>query len=389
MADKIRVLLAIPVYNHPGALRAVVAGAVAAHDQVLVIDDGSSETAAGLIAGLAATVVRHPENLGKGEAIRTAARWAAERGFTHLVTMDADGQHDPAQFPAFRSRIEASPEAVIIGVRDFRSPTVPQASRFGRAFGNFWVRVQTGLAVGDIQSGYRAYPVRAVTELTCFSWRFAYEVEIVVRCAWAGLPIEQLPIPVHYPDKGTRISHFRLLWDNLRLTVLNTHLTMRSVVPWPHKRLIAKDEEARLAVLHPLASIRRLLRQNTSPAGLAKAAALGVLLGTLPLIALHTVSILFVAGYLRLNKPVAVGTSQLCMPPLVPALCIELGYFVRHGHWLTKLSWQVLGHEALQRLWEYVIGSILLAPVLAALAGAVVWLLAMRVAHVPAKRGEP
>ncbi len=376
MPDEIRILLVVPVYNHSGTLRQVVEAALVVHDQVLVVDDGSSEPVENCLAGLAATVLRHPENRGKGVAIRTAAAWATSHGFSHIVTLDADGQHDPAQFPAFRERIERNPAAVIIGVRDFGSANVPGSSRFGRDFGNFWVKVQTGLAVGDIQSGYRAYPVRALTELGCFSRRFAYEVEIVVRCAWAGLPIEQLPIRVHYPDPKTRISHFRLGWDNLRLTVLNTHLTLRTIVPWPHQRLVPKTTEPKVTVLHPLASIRRLLSQNTTPVGLGLAAALGMLLGTLPLIALHTVSILVVAGYFRLNKPTAVGVSQLCMPPFVPALCVELGYFARHGQWLTEISWQTLGHEAPQRLWEYVIGAVLLAPPLAVLVGLTVWLLA-------------
>ncbi|MDX9979509.1 MAG: DUF2062 domain-containing protein [Lentisphaeria bacterium] len=389
MPDEIRILLVIPVYNHAGTLPHVVAAALAVHDHVLVVDDGSSEPVESHLKGLAATVLRHPENRGKGAAIRTAAVWAASRGFTHIVTLDADGQHDPAQFPAFRECIEADPQAVVIGVRDFGSPNVPGSSRFGRSFGNFWVKVQTGLAVGDIQSGYRAYPVRALTELTCFSRRFAYEVEIVVRCAWAGLPIRQLPIPVHYPDKATRISHFHLGWDNLRLTVLNTHLTLRSIVPWPHRRLVARAAAPRGAILHPLASIRRLLSQNATPVGLGLAAALGMLLGTLPLIALHTVSILVVAGYFRLNKPTAVGVSQLCMPPLVPALCVELGHFVRHGQWLTEISWQTLGREAPQRLWEYVIGATLLAPVLATLAGLAAWLLALAVQRMAAKPPAP
>jgi hypothetical protein len=81
---------------------------------------------------------------------------------------------------------------------------------------------------------------------------------------------------------------------------------------------------------------------------------------------LHTVIILFAAGFLRLNKVVALCTSQLCMPPLVPAFCIEIGFFMRHGRFLTEISLQTIGYQGLERLFEWVLGSIILAPLLAA-----------------------
>ena len=112
---------------------------------------------------------------------------------------------------------------------------------------------------------------------------------------------------------------------------------------------------------------------------LAVAAGLGVFLGTLPLLFCHTIAILFVCGFFRLNKVAAVSSSQLCMPPLVPALCIELGYYVRHGHWLTELSLQTLGYQALERIYEWFLGSLLLAPLLALLGGALTYLLARMV----------
>ena len=112
---------------------------------------------------------------------------------------------------------------------------------------------------------------------------------------------------------------------------------------------------------------------------LSFAAAVGVLLGALPLIACHTIAILLVCGFFRLNKVAAVSSSQLCMPPIVPALCIELGYYVRHGHWLTELSLQTIGYQALERIYEWFLGSLLLAPLLALLVGALTYLLAWMV----------
>jgi uncharacterized protein (DUF2062 family) len=132
----------------------------------------------------------------------------------------------------------------------------------------------------------------------------------------------------------------------------------------------------KITVLHPLKSTRALLTENTSPKQLAAAGALGVFLGTLPLIAFHTITILFAAGYFRLNRVAALSISQLCMPPFVPALCIEIGYFLRHGKFLTEISLKTVGYQALERVYEWLIGALVLAPVLAALVGCIIFFMA-------------
>jgi uncharacterized protein (DUF2062 family) len=137
------------------------------------------------------------------------------------------------------------------------------------------------------------------------------------------------------------------------------------------------DQE--ISLWHPLRSLRVLLTESTSPRELALAGSLGVFLGTLPLVGFHTLAIIFSAQMCRLNKVAAVGASQLCMPPLVPALCIEAGYFMRHGDLLTQISLQTLGYEAMQRLWEYCIGSVILAPLLAVLIGALIYIVAITI----------
>jgi uncharacterized protein (DUF2062 family) len=153
---------------------------------------------------------------------------------------------------------------------------------------------------------------------------------------------------------------------------------MRSMLPWPHAKLPGTPvrEEERVSPLHPVRSLRLLLKGDATPARLAAAAALGVFLGALPLIGFHTVSILFAAGYLRLNRVAAVAASQLCMPPLVPALCIEAGFFLRHGRFLTEISLETLGYQAPERLYEWLIGSLVAGPVLGLTVAGVVYILA-------------
>ena len=374
-----KLLTVIPLYNHGGTVRKVAEQALAVHPQVLVVDDGSSDGGGEALAGLPVAILRHGRNLGKGAAILSAARYAAERGFSHIATIDADGQHDPADLPRLWAAAAAEPLALISGCRDFSAANVPGASRFGRSFSNFWLRLQTGAILPDTQSGFRIYPLALLSGLTFWCRRYNFEIEVLVRAAWAGVPLRSVPISVYYPPGAERISHFRGFMDNWRLTLLNTHLTLRSIVPWPHRRLVAPEQQKKISPWHPLQSLRRLLTEHASPGQLAAAAALGMLVGTSPLLGAHTIIILFVAGFLRLNKVAAVAASNLCMPPLVPALCIELGHFLRFGHWLTEFSLETLGYQGLQRLWEWLLGSLLLGPLLAALTAGVVYLLAVLV----------
>ncbi len=369
------VLIVIPVFNHGATLRRVVEGALVAHPDVLVVDDGSMDNGYDTIADLPVAVVRHKTNRGKGAAILTAAGEAARLGKSHIITLDADGQHYPTDIPAFIRAIRAEPRAVIIGARRFDGPNIPGSSKFGRKFSNFWLRIQTGVRLSDVQCGFRAYPVVIFEALKLRERRFAFEVEVLVKAAWAGYPLRDVDIDVHYPEPDKRISHFHALRDNVEISLLNTRLTARSFMPVPHRQF-AEDKNGKVSAIHPMKSLRMLLQKDETPFMLALAAALGMLLGTLPLIGLHCVAIVVVLGYFRLSKITGLAVSQLCIPPFVPALCVEAGYLMRHGQLLTEISLKTLGYEALDRLWEYVIGSLAVAPILAIVMGVMVYALA-------------
>lgn len=372
-------LIVIPYFNHPRTLRQVALEARQTGMAVLVVDDGSSTPAEPLLAGLDVACLRLAVNRGKGAAIRTAADYAAEQGFTHLITLDADGQHRPAEARRFLAVANESPWAITVGTRQTATPDgrFPAASRFGRSFSNFWFRLQTGQRLGDTQSGFRCYPVAVLRGLRLHCRRFTFEAEVLVKAAWAGVPLRALDITVFYPAKQEHVSHFRLLVDNLRFSVLNTHLTLRSLLPIPHRRLPGLPSRGGvISWLHPRQSLYAVLHESGDPLLLGLAAALGVVIGATPLLGLHTVSILASAGYMRLNRPIAVAASQLCMPPLVPVLCIETGYVLRHGRLLTELSMQTLGREAPLRLFDWLLGSLLVGPLLGAIVGGAVCVMA-------------
>ncbi len=377
-SEQPKLIIVIPVYNHAGTLLNIVNRALAVHDKVMVVDDGSTDGGAGILAGLDVDVIRHEKNLGKGAAILTAARTARSLGMTHIVTMDADGQHDPNDFRRIVNVLKEDTDAMIIGRRNFQASDIPVLCRISRYLANFWFRVQTGRSVGDARCGFRIYPLAVLENLTLRIRRYAFETEVLVKAAWAGVKLLETDISVYFPPTGKRISQFNIFMDTLRVGLLNFHLTLRSITPLPHRKIMPDKNQPgeKITVLHPLRSTRVLLTENTSPKQLAAAGALGVFLGTLPLIAFHTITILFAAGYFRLNRVAALSISQLCMPPFVPALCIETGYFLRHGKFLTEISLKTVGYQALERVYEWLIGALVLAPVLAALVGCIIFFMA-------------
>jgi uncharacterized protein (DUF2062 family) len=157
--------------------------------------------------------------------------------------------------------------------------------------------------------------------------------------------------------------------------LLNTRLTIRAILPFP-KQKFAPGGDGKITPLHPLRSLGLLLADNATPRSLALGSAVGLGVGTLPIFGLHSITILLITGAFRFNKLAGLAVSQLCMPPFVPALCVEMGYYLRHGRFLTEISLQTLGYEALQRIWEWVLGSLVLAPIFALLGGGTVWGLA-------------
>ncbi len=374
---QVKPLIVIPVYNHGATLRDVARRAMN-YGEVLIVDDGSTDGGSDKIRDLDLTVISHNENLGKGQAILTAANKAREMGKTHIITIDADGQHFPEDLPIFLEAITQSPEAIFVGSRNFEGQNVPGASKFGRSFSNFWLRVQTGTKLSDVQSGFRAYPLEIFSVIKTSEPRYAFEVEILVKSAWAGYELKDLPIEVHYPSADERVSHFDAIKDNVRISLLNTKLTMRSFMPVPHRQY-DKDVDGKITPIHPLRSLRILLSKDETPLNLAIAGAMGMLLGTLPLIAMHSIAILLLCGFFRLSKITGLAVSQLCIPPLVPALCIEVGHYMRYNQFLTEISLQTLGYEALDRFYEWVLGSLVLGPSFAAIIGITIYIMAFTI----------
>ena len=293
-----------------------------------------------------------------------------------MITIDADGQHRPRDLEKFLPLLQESDTAIVIGCRDLADHGVPRRSRLGSQIGNFWLRIETGVSIDDCQSGFRAYPVEHLSRLKLTGSHFDFETEVLARAVWAGLRLKTVSIDVWYPEPRLRVSGFRPFLDNFRISCMHARLVGRRLLPVPHRKLLP-SEEPRLdlrMLLHPIKLLKGLLEENGTPALLGMSAAVGTFLATLPLIAVHTVVIIYVATRLRLNRMMAVAVQNLCMPPFVPMLCIELGYRMRYGQWLTEFSTKTVVGEVHHRLFEWLIGSLVVAPVAAVLVGGTVFL---------------
>lgn len=233
---KQRFAVVIPTYNHGRSVEAVITEALKLDLPVFVVDDGSTDDTAGRISRFSdIRILRHEKNLGKGAALLTGFSEAMQIA-DWAITLDADGQHNPADAAAMMRTARKYEKALIVGRRTgMDHGHVHWTSRFGRKFSNFWVRVSGGPKISDSQSGFRIYPLPEAACLDVKSRRFEFEVEILVRAHWKGLPIAEVPVGVSYLPPEQRISHFRPWRDFLRNAVTFAGLIMRSLLYRPQK----------------------------------------------------------------------------------------------------------------------------------------------------------
>jgi glycosyltransferase involved in cell wall biosynthesis len=213
------VWIAIPCYQGAARVGDVVRGARSSGLPVVVVDDGSSDDSA-QVAGAAGAdaVLRHPANHGKGAALATAFAFAEKHGARAVLTMDADGQHDPSEIPRLLAAHAREPRAVVVGVRSFAPADMPTRSRIGNRISTWWISRYAGRPHSDTQSGFRVYPRALYAQLALRSRRFETETELLLHAARMQLPLVEVPISTIYgPD---RVTHFHGFRDTMRVITL-------------------------------------------------------------------------------------------------------------------------------------------------------------------------
>jgi glycosyltransferase involved in cell wall biosynthesis len=210
-----QVVALIPAYQAAHLLTPVVAEA-AKHLPVVVVDDGSTDDTSGAAAAAGATVVRQEPNQGKGAALRRGLQWALERGHDAVLTLDADGQHDPTEIPKFLDAYAQRGADLIIGARDFGAmpPVRRLANTLGRAAFSWGMRVP----IRDNQSGYRLISRRlAAAVLESDEAGFEFEVEMIMTCLARGYALDWVPIRTIYGDEGSHIRPLHHVVHFLRM----------------------------------------------------------------------------------------------------------------------------------------------------------------------------
>lgn len=242
LAASVTHLVLIPSYNTGRLLAETVRAARAQWAPVWVVIDGSTDgSGSALQAEMAGDpdlrILVLPHNQGKGAAVLHGLRQALAAGFTHVLTMDADGQHPAALIPQFMQQSIARPETMVLGKPVFDA-SAPLLRVRGRRVSNGWTNLETlGAGIGDSLFGFRVYPARALAAVMAGQpWmrRFDFDTEAVVRLAWRGVKPLNLDAPVRYPrpeDGG--VSHFRYGRDNVLLTWMHTRLMLEFVLRLP------------------------------------------------------------------------------------------------------------------------------------------------------------
>lgn len=369
-ADIHNTMVVIPTYNNGSTIAAVIAKILTNYPHLVVVDDGSTDNTSALLnSATEIRSVRFPFNRGKGAAIREGLKVASEMGFHYVVTIDADGQHDPKDIDSLMAASAEHPETLIVGARNLNATNMPQGNTFANRFSNFWFVIETGHNMADTQSGFRLYPLDKLQGLPLHTNRYETELEILVRASWRGVKILNVPITVYYPPASERVSHFRPMRDFTRISILNTVLVLYALlIYWPWRFVHSLTKE----------NIKRFIADNIthsreSNLRISLAVAFGVFMGIFPVWGYQMIIAGVAAHFLGLNKVITLVASNISLPPAIPFLLF--GSYVTGG-WLLHRPLSLAFHDVSfatvrDSLAQYLLGSVVFGIICGAVAGSI------------------
>ncbi len=219
----------IPAYNEAATLRPLVERVLAVSPRVIVVDDGSTDGTAATLAGLPVTVLVHKRNLGKGASLWRGFVHALAQGANRVVTLDGDGQHDPADIVRLLAAADRHPRRIVIGARLHDRQNFPKPRFYANQFARFWIAWAAGDPIADSQSGFRVYPASFLAQVShadVRGVRFVFESEILIEAGERGVRSVAVPIPGIYPPAARR-SHFRPVVDIAQIVVMVARRLLR------------------------------------------------------------------------------------------------------------------------------------------------------------------
>ncbi len=359
-----KVCVIIPTYNNHKTLNRVIDGVLQYTTDVIVVNDGSTDATLDIINSYTFIDSIHvSKNKGKGNALQLGFKKAIEKGFHYAITIDSDGQHFPDDIPVFLEELAKSESNILlIGSRNMNQEGVPKKSSFGNKFSNFWFWFETGTKLEDTQSGYRLYPLLHIPK-KFFTNKFEFEIEVIVRSAWKGTTVKNIPVKILY-DPAERVTHFRPFKDFTRISILNTILVIITILYIKPRDFFRNFQKKKISQFIK----DEILESNDSDLIKSLSIALGVFIGIAPFWGFQTVLVLFLAFLFRWNKMLAFTFSNISFPPMIPLIILaslQIGSFFVKGN-VNFLDYQNLTFEVIKNhTAQYLIGSFILATIAA------------------------
>jgi len=363
----------VPTYNNHKTLKKVLDSILDFTSKIIIVNDGSTDTTNEILKQYSElTQIHHPRNIGKGRALRNGFRKAIEMNFEYAITIDSDGQHFASDIPKFIAAIQNEPNSLLIGSRNMTQENVPKKSSFGNKFSNFWFKFETGIALEDTQSGFRLYPLKLIPK-QFYTNKFEFEIEVIVRSAWKGIVVKNIPIQILY-DPAERVSHFRPFKDFTRISILNTVLVLNALLYIKPRDFFRRAKKKGFKKFF----LEDILESSDSNFKKSAAIALGIFIGISPFWGFQTVLLFTFAALFRLNKVIAYLASNVSFPPFIPFVIygsLKMGsYFVSNDAPLI-LDSSVTLDDIQKNATQYIVGSLILASVLALTFGLISYLL--------------
>ena len=352
----------IPTYNNHKTLKRLVEGVLDYTTDIIIVNDGSTDNTSQILETFSQIKQIHlPKNKGKGNALRLGFELAEDLGFKNAITIDSDGQHFPEDIPIFVDALTRSENKnlLLIGARNMSQEGVPKKSSFGNKFSNFWFWFETGISLEDTQSGFRLYPLHYLKGLKFYTKKFEFEIEVIVKAAWNGTSVKNVPVNVLY-DETERVSHFRPFKDFTRISILNTWFVIVTFFYIKPRNIYRKFKKKGLRRF----LMEDLLGSQDSPKKKAFSIALGIFIGLSPFWGFQTLIVIFLAIFLNLNKAIAFTFSNVSFPPFIPFILYassKMGQYVLGIEYSYTMEEMTENFEVLKHLKTYIVGSFSLA----------------------------